>query len=542
MSRWARWLALGLALLPGHLVVGTPFSRDYVLELAPEPEADRALRRERVAERRAGPAVIVHRGASAFAPENTLLACASAMDHGADGVEVDLRRTADGVLVLFHDNTLDRLLHGLGAVHQLTARELLALEPRWAFGRPLGGTPPSFVQLLELARQRAMLLHLDVKEPGLEDDIARWLDAADCWDHVVAINPANASALLAHPRLRGLLRYKAPGLYAGRQDVDPAAVRVALAQPGEMILVDDPRVAARVLGRPPYQPVPLIRQFLLTRRPPPERPPSAGDEFEPAAHLAALRTRVNPESEAQLLALLASPMPELVRGPGAVERHRERAVRIVERAWAADRLGERGRKSRAVVRTLERVVRERSAHPDWRYHGLDGGWAARALGRLGATESAAVIVAAFRRAPVETDPAAVPSLAGYPPAWSEARWRLHLLPALGDLRCRAARRFLREYVALEEAVVREWGPPLFEDATRALLRQTVAWDEIATLLRSPNPAVRGTAVIECLDGANEERRLALRTAAGWATTLPRARTLPPLALPGRAPPPRSRPQ
>ena len=51
-----------------------------------------------------GTVVMVHRGAAAFAPENTLEAYAAALDYGADGCEVDLRRTADGVLVLFHDD------------------------------------------------------------------------------------------------------------------------------------------------------------------------------------------------------------------------------------------------------------------------------------------------------------------------------------------------------------------------------------------------------------------------------------------------------
>jgi hypothetical protein len=525
VARWLRWFALGLALAPQGLGAGGEFAREYLLELAPETATERLVRRQRLAERRAGPLVIVHRGAAAFAPENTLQAYASAMDHGADGVEVDVRRTADGVLVLFHDDTLERLTHGLGAVSEITARELLALEPRWAYGRPRGGTPPSFVQLLDLARQRAMLLHLDVKEPGLETEIAQWLEAADGWDHVVAVNAANATALLADPRLPKLLRYKAPGLYEGRLDLDPEAVEVALNQPGEMILVDDPRVAARVLGRPAYAPVPLVRRFLITRRPPPELPAVVGDKFNAAGHLEALAARINLDSESALLALLAVPVPDPVPGAEALARQRVRAARIVERAWAADRLGERGRKSRAVVQMLERVVRERTAHPDWQFHGLDAALAARALGRLGSTGSAAVLVEAFRRLRKEPEPGTVPALSGYPATWAEARWRMHLFPALGDLRCRAARQFLREYVALNEAV-RAWGPPQFEEATRALLRQKVAWDEIARLLASPNSAVRGTALIECLDGTNEERRLALRAAAPWALSLPQARTLP----------------
>ena len=109
-----------------------------------ESDAERTARHLRVAERRAGTIIIVHRGASAFAPENSLAAYAAAMDYGADGCEVDLRRTRDAVLVLFHDETLEHLTCGFGAVSQLTYRELQALHSQ-----------------RHLARQRAMLLHLD---------------------------------------------------------------------------------------------------------------------------------------------------------------------------------------------------------------------------------------------------------------------------------------------------------------------------------------------------------------------------------------------
>lgn len=53
--------------------------------------------------------IIAHRGASKLAPENTLAAIAKARDVGADGIEVDVQLTKDGVPVLFHDETLERL-------------------------------------------------------------------------------------------------------------------------------------------------------------------------------------------------------------------------------------------------------------------------------------------------------------------------------------------------------------------------------------------------------------------------------------------------
>ena len=114
----------------------------YVRDLPVEAAAARAARHRRVAERRAGTVVIVHRGASAFAPENTLEAYAAALDYGADGCEMDLRGTADGVLVLFHDDMLDRLTDGFGTVNQLTYYELLSLRPQLRYRRATPATRP----------------------------------------------------------------------------------------------------------------------------------------------------------------------------------------------------------------------------------------------------------------------------------------------------------------------------------------------------------------------------------------------------------------
>ncbi len=512
-------------------------ARDYVLELAPETPDTAKARHQLVAERRKGPVVMVHRGASAFAPENTLQAYASAMDFGADGVEVDVRRTRDGVLVLFHDDTLERCFHALGSVRQHTARELLALKPRTAFGRPAGAAPASFVQLLDLARQRAMLLHLDLKEADLADDVARWLDAADCWDHIVSINTSNAGRLISEARFRPL-RYKVPGLYDGRQDMDPEAVTAALRQPGEMILVDDPRVATMVLHRPPYQPVPYNQSYLITPRPPGPHPPSTTNEFDPTELVAALGLRVNPNSPAELLALINRSFAATSATETTIDPEHERLMRIVERAWAADRLGQLGKRKRDVVRALERVVRARTPDADWRYHRLDGGVAARALGELDATAAVPTLVEAIRHPRFSALQDGPPVPAGIPPAWTDTKFATAVMTTLGDLRCRAAKRFLREYVAFDDAQANALGPPLFVEATRALLRQNLDWGGIAGLLRSPNPAVRGAAVIECLDFPTEERQRALREAAPWALNLPGAKTLP---SPTPAAPPRSRP-
>src|SRR5688572_8559350 len=128
-----------LLLAPFCFVAGWPASaaaaprpvRGLIDVLSPETEAARTERHRRVAERRAQDTVVMcHRGFSTLARENTLEAYAAAMDYGADGCEVDVRRTADGVLVLFHDDMLDRLTEGLGAVPEVTYAELLAFRRR----------------------------------------------------------------------------------------------------------------------------------------------------------------------------------------------------------------------------------------------------------------------------------------------------------------------------------------------------------------------------------------------------------------------------
>src|SRR3954464_1592775 len=129
------------------LLVAVAVSQElqFVRELKPESSASRAARHQLVAKRRAGPIVIVHRGASAIAPENTLEAYAAAMDCGADGCEVDLRLTRDEVIVMFHDDMLDHLTDSLGDISELTFHETQKLRHRLLYGRKLPCiAPPTF--------------------------------------------------------------------------------------------------------------------------------------------------------------------------------------------------------------------------------------------------------------------------------------------------------------------------------------------------------------------------------------------------------------
>jgi len=130
------------------------------------------------------PLVVGHRGARARFPENTLPAVRHALEAGADGVEVDVRVTSDGVPVVAHDATLPdrcRLFDGRPAPPGLAIRGLsfealrrfdcgAVPDPRFPLQRAVPGTPtPSLDELLALldapepASARAALLFLELK-------------------------------------------------------------------------------------------------------------------------------------------------------------------------------------------------------------------------------------------------------------------------------------------------------------------------------------------------------------------------------------------
>ena len=69
-----------------------------------------------------------HRGASGYAPENTLEAFQLSMDMGAEGFELDVHMSRDGELVVIHDESVDRTTNGTGLVREKTLAELRELK------------------------------------------------------------------------------------------------------------------------------------------------------------------------------------------------------------------------------------------------------------------------------------------------------------------------------------------------------------------------------------------------------------------------------
>lgn len=72
--------------------------------------------------------MIAHRGYSAIAPENTLAAFSTAIQKGANSIELDVQLSSDGIFVIIHDSTLDRTTNGTGNVREKTLEQLRALD------------------------------------------------------------------------------------------------------------------------------------------------------------------------------------------------------------------------------------------------------------------------------------------------------------------------------------------------------------------------------------------------------------------------------
>jgi len=87
------------------------------------------------------PLIFGHRGASAEAPENTLAAFRLALEQGADGLELDVTLTAEGEVVVIHDDSLDRTTSGHGPVSRRTLAEIKRLEAGYParFGTQFAG-------------------------------------------------------------------------------------------------------------------------------------------------------------------------------------------------------------------------------------------------------------------------------------------------------------------------------------------------------------------------------------------------------------------
>ena len=122
---------------------------------------------------------IAHRGASGLEPENTLRSFRRAEEEAADALELDLRVTRDGHLVVLHDPTVNRTTNGTGPVHELTLAEVRRLDGG------LGERVPTFGEVLETT---TLPIHAELKVLEAAEPLASVILEEDAAERVTPIS------------------------------------------------------------------------------------------------------------------------------------------------------------------------------------------------------------------------------------------------------------------------------------------------------------------------------------------------------------------
>jgi len=229
-----------------------------------------------------GIAVVCHRGANRFAPENTLAAARLAFEQGADYVEIDVRESGDGEIVVIHDPAVDRTTNGSGPVSETAAAALRELDAgSWFAPHFAGERIPLLAEMIDLARSFGRKLYIENKSVDAEKlvrFVAKEDFLADCffWSGNPALQEGmrNASpdarikaSLCDYGGVDEMKAHLAPAIaeifFEDYRSVADAAIRAGMT-PMLQYFGDDPAVFAEIAAlRPPM--INLDRADLLLR-------------------------------------------------------------------------------------------------------------------------------------------------------------------------------------------------------------------------------------------------------------------------------------
>ncbi|WP_030509099.1 glycerophosphodiester phosphodiesterase [Microbispora rosea] len=225
------------------------------------------------------PLVVAHRGASAYAPENTVAAFELARDRGADMFELDVQETEDHRLVLMHDTTLGRTTdveevfpgRAPWRIGEFTLAEIRRLDAGSWFSRKYAGEAvPTLGEALRAMRDSGLGLLLEIKEPrlypGIEVRVAEEIGRDPAWHGRIVVQsfdwnsmrrfhglmPRVPIGLLGTPRIAEL-----PGLARFADQINPPYADVTaeyvrrvhrLRMKVLAWTVDDPAAVRRLIG------------------------------------------------------------------------------------------------------------------------------------------------------------------------------------------------------------------------------------------------------------------------------------------------------
>jgi len=141
------------------------------------------------------PLVIAHRGGDRLRPENTLLAFRYALGLGVDVLEMDIRRTSDGKLVVFHDARVDRTTDGAGLLQEMPLTQVKSLDAGYRWSSPVsdrrfpyrgrGLRVPTLEEVFQTFPQVPMIVEIKPREPQLVESLASLLERFERWDRTV---------------------------------------------------------------------------------------------------------------------------------------------------------------------------------------------------------------------------------------------------------------------------------------------------------------------------------------------------------------------
>lgn len=222
--------------------------------------------------------LLCHRTANRDLPENTLESLALAARMGCDVVEVDVRSTADGKLVLNHDGYLERFTDTTGEVETTDLAELDKMDfGAWMGTRFAGMHIAHFEDALHLARDLKIDLYLDIKTPGIGSRVLAALAREQMtqhvmfggeWDDVRRLQPSandDPTAWLqpgVTPEKVHLLHLQRKIVIANfimnGHEFDLRGMKQAVAVGADGIMVDYPRLGAEAVGRPVEEKIQLL--------------------------------------------------------------------------------------------------------------------------------------------------------------------------------------------------------------------------------------------------------------------------------------------
>ena len=123
-----------------------------------------------------------HRGASTYYPENTMLSFRKGLEMGANGIETDVQITKDGILVLFHDDTLERVTGKSGCIADYTYSQLLDLDVK---NGDLFAKIPTFEEFLKEFCNKDITFAIELKVKGVAKQTAQMIYKYGVQDKVI---------------------------------------------------------------------------------------------------------------------------------------------------------------------------------------------------------------------------------------------------------------------------------------------------------------------------------------------------------------------